>query len=756
MTDERGECPSLSSLEEHVVGGATGEEIRLHLAACASCRTAAEEIAANNAILEKITRLGLDREASIGAGDTALGCDAVRGYEILREVHRGAQGVVYRAQQLTTRRTVALKVLLRGAFATSRQRLRFEREIDLVAGLSHPNIVTVYDSGRTADGRHWFAMEYVDGEALDRFVAARRLPLRELLRLFGSICGAVTHAHQRGVIHRDLKPANVLVDREGSPRVVDFGLAKALGPVMSQEQATVTVEGGFLGTLAYAAPEQTRGDHGEVDVRSDVYSLGVILYEMLAGDYPYPVTGHLSDVLDAIANVPPRPLRGWHGGPYRLDGELETIVLKALAKEPQRRYQSAEALRRDVEHYLAGEPIDAKRDSGWYVLRKTLRRYKLQVAAGVVLLVLLSGFSVAMSVAWRRSELAYQRAETERQKLAHVNVFLEDTLGSVEPTTEQGEVTVREMLDEGVHWIDLVLGDLPEVEAAVRTVIGNGYRNIGLYEEAEEQHRRALRIREQRLGAEHLDVTKSLTSLGLVRRDQGRLAEARELFQRALEIRMERLGPEDLDVAMARTNLAEIEWRMGRLEEARRLMSEVLDVRRRVLGPAHADVAMSEFTLARLLEQMGRLDEALELHRRALAIRLDGSVMHEEHPDVARSLLALSDLQVRRGDPQAALPLLEECRRLRESLGEGDRRRIEVEIRLGQCLALLGRSGDARHLLEAALRSCVDPRLREAAERALREIGDTAAGSDGAGDTAAGHGPGAEAPRPRRPDDGEP
>ncbi len=720
MTERPGEdpCPALARLEEHAAGGeAAGGPVAGHLARCEACRERLQEIRADNALLERITRLGR-MQASGGAGGVDAGIVAVPGYEVLGEIHRGAQGVVYRARQLATRRTVALKVLLRGAFATTRQRLRFEREIDLAAGLDHPGIVTVYDSGTTADGRHWYAMEHVDGQPLDGFLRARKLPLRGVLGLFRSICDAVSHAHQRGVIHRDLKPANILVDGAGEPHVVDFGLARPIDPQVRGEQATVTSEGGFLGTLAYASPEQARGGTDAIDVRSDVYALGVILYEMLAGEYPYPVTGRLSDVLDAIAGTPPRPLRARREGRYRLDGELETIAGKALAKEPARRYQSAEALRRDVEHYLAGEPIDARRDSSWYVLTKTLSRYRLQAAAAAALVVLLAGFAAAMSVAWRRSEL-------ERQKLAQVNVFLEDTLGSVEPVAGQGDVTVRDMLDEGVHWVDLALSGLPEVEAAVRAIMGNGYRNIGLYEEALRQHERALEIRRGLPGG-GLEVSRSLTSLGLVRRDEGRLAEARELFAEALEIRRRELGDDDLEVAMARANLALAEQRMGRLEDAERLLREALRVRVRHRGAAHPDVAMTEFLLARLMEEQGRLDEAQALHESALAKRR--AALHERHPDLARSLQALGELHLRSGRPGAALPFLEECvARRAAALGPAHWRTAEAGLRLGECLAALGRSGDAEALLAPLARDAPNDALEEAARRALDRLGEARA-----------------------------
>jgi serine/threonine-protein kinase len=681
-----GECPSLAELEALAAGEACPETVPDHVEHCRSCRRQLELVRENNALMARLAGSRVDLASGGGPPGEATAAPAIAGYESLVELHRGGQGVVYRALQTATNRTVALKVLLAGAFATSRQRLRFEREIDLVAGLRHPNIVTVYDSGVADDGRHWFAMEYLEGENLDTYVAARRdagagpdggLGLSQTLRLFSKICAAVSYAHQRGVIHRDLKPGNVIVDHDGRPHVVDFGLAKPANPDVGRGQATVTVAGGFLGTLAYASPEQTTGDPGQVDVRSDVYALGVILYEMLSGRFPYAVTGQLSDVIDAITKSPPRSLRALPDTPYRLGDELDTITRKALAKDPERRYQSAEALRADVERFLAGEPIDAKRDSGWYVITKTLLRYKLQVAAAVLLVVLLTGFGIAMSV-------LYQRARLEADKVSKINVFLEDTLGSVDPPG-RGEVTVRNFLDEGVYWIDVALAGQPEIEASVRTIIGNAYRNVGRLEEAEEQLLASLETRRELFGDRHLQITKSLSSL------------------------------DHLEVASAMMNLATVKLILGEREAAERLLHQALAVRRRELHDEHPDVAMCRFRLALVFEDRGAFGEALALHERALATRR--AALHEDHPDVTRSLVALGSLHLRMDQPQAAEPLLRDAlTRQRRTLPDGHWRIARTGRQLGSCLAAMGKYEEAEPLLISSydgLAGALGPRNRQ-------------------------------------------
>lgn len=335
----------------------------------------------------------------------------IAGYRILSEIHRGGQGVVYKAIQENTNRIVALKILLQGAFASQRQRQRFEREIDVAASLKHPNIVTVYDSG-VSHNRHYFAMEYVEGKPLEsqilrvskegssRSSKERKEERRHLLEMFQRICEAVAHAHQRGIIHRDLKPSNIRLEEDGEPRILDFGLAKLAFTANAEDQAFQTREGEFLGTLAYASPEQTTGDPDAVDIRSDVYSLGMILYELLAGQRPYPVEGDLSLTLANIRESEPNRLSRLDPS---IDNELETIVSTALAKEPQRRYQSAHELSVDLGHYLRGEPINAKRDSSWYLLGKAVRRHRGLVTTAALFLAVISTALVVSLAFWRQA-----------------------------------------------------------------------------------------------------------------------------------------------------------------------------------------------------------------------------------------------------------------------------------------------------------------------------------------------------------------
>lgn len=341
--------------------------------------------------------------------------DSFAGYQILKEIHHGGQGVVYQAVQKSTNRKVAIKVMKEGPFAGSADRARFDREVQVLGQLNHPSIVTIHDTG-VAAGSHFFVMDYVRGQPLDVYMASGERSIDETLRLFAEICDAVNAAHLRGVIHRDLKPGNIRIDPDGRPHILDFGLAKVA--TTEAEAAAMTMTGQFVGSLPWASPEQAEGSPGRIDVRTDVYSLGVVAYQMLTGKFPYEVIGNMRDVLDRIMRAEPaRPSTVRR----QINDEVETIILKCLGKERERRYQTAGELARDVRHYLAGEPLEAKRDSGWYVLRKVLGRHKVTVGVAAAFSVLL-GFSVVITGKYyaereanrirQQAEVAWARAQS--------------------------------------------------------------------------------------------------------------------------------------------------------------------------------------------------------------------------------------------------------------------------------------------------------------------------------------------------------
>jgi serine/threonine protein kinase len=348
-----------------------------------------------------------------GFGADLPPADTFPGFDLIREIHRGGQGVVYLALQRTTKRRVAIKVMHSGPFGGSKGKARFEREVQILGQLNHPNIVGIHDSGVTKDGSFFYVMDYISGRTLSEHLNAKKLDLESMLRLFTKICQGVNAAHMKGVIHRDLKPANIRVDQSGEPIIVDFGLAKVTMPESLDAgdagREVMSMTGQFIGSLPWASPEQAEGVHVNIDTRTDVYSLGVIFYQMLTGRFPYEVVGNMRDVLDRILRaepVKPTTVR------RAIGDEVETIVLKCLRKERDRRYQSAGDLARDVERYLQGQPIDAKSDSGWYVISKTLRRYRMPVGVAVAFLLTIVAFSVVMAVLYKQKSNAEVAART--------------------------------------------------------------------------------------------------------------------------------------------------------------------------------------------------------------------------------------------------------------------------------------------------------------------------------------------------------
>ncbi len=344
----------------------------------------------------------------------------IPGYQVLKQIGRGGMGVVFKAIQLSTKRVVALKLLLEGPFASENARRRFEREIALAAQLRHPNIIPIYDSGE-AKGRMYYAMEHVFGLPLNDYLRAHQFDLRRKLGLFVKVCEPVSHAHMRGVIHRDLKPSNILVDGNEDPHILDFGLAKA-GSIVDN---TTSISAQIVGTPAYMSPEQASGDPTGVDTRVDIYALGIILYEMLTGAMPYDTNVAMGKVLHNIAHAEPAPP---HKVNSRIDADLSTVVLKALEKRKEDRYQSVDALSGDVKRFLAGEPITAKPASSFYLIKKAVWKHKLPtaIAAAAVLFaattfLIINHFSrkleiKATQLEQRSIEVSQSREELERKQ----------------------------------------------------------------------------------------------------------------------------------------------------------------------------------------------------------------------------------------------------------------------------------------------------------------------------------------------------
>ncbi len=532
-------------------------------------------------------------------------------YELLEETGRGGQGVVYRARDRQTNRIVAVKRLVAGALASSAMRHRFHREIEAAAALNHPNIVTLYGAEPVA-GQPLLVMQWIDGVPINEWASRSPQPARrEVLDVFARVADAVHHAHQRGVIHRDLKPSNILVDASGVPHVLDFGTAKLSSPA---DRAWATHSGQFLGTPAYCSPEQVRGRPADVDVRCDVYAMGVVLYEMLSGRLPYPVDGSLADVFDAIEHVQPPRLS-------RVDPEvsrdLDAIVMKALEKSPARRYQSVEALGADVRRSLRGEPVEARGAGTLYVLRKAIGRHRLPVAAGAVVALLLAGYAVSMPV-------LYARAQRQAQRAVKIQQFLEETLVAASPYRLGGDLQVSTILAEAVRRLDREFAGQPEAEAAIRFTIARAYGNLWMWPEAEPQARRAAGIYRS-MGAD--DPAALVESLNLLGRAMAfcRNPAAVKVLEEALSLRPQ-LGSDHPLIAEAMTALAFASWhacdpRREREADARYL--ESLAMYRRLHTEPTPEWARAAFSYGMFKLNSGdhagaeaAFDEALRMYER--------------------------------------------------------------------------------------------------------------------------------------------
>ncbi len=637
-------CPSadaLAALAMCITNGAALDAAdrarQEHCEACPTCRAALADLLDTDAFLERFAEdlARPDPPAAVAAQPPRMD-----GYRIGEEIRHGGQGVVYRATHEASGREVALKVV---RAPSHRRRARLEREATLAARLRHPNIVAIHDCGALADGRYAIALELVDGLPLDewsRGLTGRMSPSAaraERLRVFVRLCDAIEHAHRHGVIHCDIKPDNILVDREGEPRILDFGVARAAGP---EDGHAITVTGELACTLAYASPEQLAGNRGAIDTRTDVYSLGVVLYELLTFSLPHAPEQGISGLVASISRSPPPAPSGAARGASepRIDRDLDTIALTALAKDPDRRYQTAAALKADLLHFLRGEPIAARRDSLAYVLRKAILRHRRGVAVGAVAtLAALVGVAstIVATIQARESRL---REESERARLrieAQRGDAVTEMLRELIPAADG-----RQNDSEAHRTIDLMslslesgtFADDPEAAAAARIAIGDVLVDQGVVRRAEVEYRQAVRLlrgRERPRDAFLATAEERLALLLLRRRS---LDEALAFARSAVVLRDETLGAAHPDALHALCTLANAYAARGDREAARATLAAI--DRHPIVQAAtdgHPMDAVHE-TRARIAEAEGNLAAAL---RHAEARLRAAFVAHGDgHPSV--------------------------------------------------------------------------------------------------------------------------
>jgi len=705
-------------------------------------------------ILESDIHHYLQKEADVASITASIGNPVITidRFEMLEEIGRGGMSVVYRARRTDGEfdHDVAVKIIQ--PFGMNREeqvnRLRAERQI--LAGLKHPNIAQVYDGGVTPEGWPYMIMELVVGVSLTRYCRENDLGLDERLQLFQTICDTVIYAHRSLVLHRDLKPGNILITNDGNVKLLDFGIAKLLAEGSTAVPLTRT--GNPLLTPEYAAPEQFLGKVTTTAI--DVYSLGVILYELLAGTRPFDLSGKsIREMEELITDR--QPLRPSEAAclpvlpPAELSGDLDVICLKALRKEPENRYQSVQELKEDIQRYLAGIPITARQATRLYRIRKFAGRHKAGVTAVAIILIVITGFFVALIHQQRITEAQRNRAQTQAIKAEEIIEFMLSLFQASDPAETRGDtLRVTDFLGRGLQRADQLHAQ-PDVQADMLELIARAYRMVSLYEDAHATQQRVLEIRRQTFGDMNAGVANAMVDLGTIKTRINQRLEADSIYNRALAIQQQ-LWPSGLsndiantlqrlsdnlihlrrdssDVRLAADYIEQAMGIRGRLSEAprpdlaedmktrsrvahyqndrdmeERLLSQALDLERMLLGDDHPETIATFGSLGVLYYNSGRYREAEEMHRLALNARV--RVFGDDHPQVARSYSSLAMAVMAQRDFQQAAELFEAAQGIyQRAFGEHNHRVAAVLNNSSQVYMSLGDFETAIRMQEQAL-----------------------------------------------------
>ncbi|WP_428937595.1 tetratricopeptide repeat protein [Fontivita pretiosa] len=638
-------------------------------------------------------------------------------YRVLRILGEGGMGLVYEAEQTRPHRRVALKVIRLGTMTPTMMR-RFEFEADVLARLEHPGIARIYEAGvAEAPGaghgpQPFFAMELVQGQRLDRYLAAINPTVDRRLRLLIQICQAVHHAHTRGIIHRDLKPANILISPDGSPKILDFGVARMTDSDLRATLADQTQSGQLLGTLPYMAPEQAAGRVRELDTACDVYALGVIGYEMLGGRMPYRIEGRpLHEAVRVICEEEPSRLSSIN---RNLRGDIETIIGKALEKDRTRRYATAGELAEDLRRFLDDEPITARAPGTWYQLRKFARRNRVLVTSVAATMLTLAAASIALTVGYFRqrelsAQLAAQKAAAETARddaVAMTSFFTEDLLARAAPSSLPAarvrDAVIAAMIQPAEQLVSQRFRDRPLLEAAVRNKLGELYYFIGRVDAGVLQMQRAVQLYRDSLGPDDPNTLTTMSNLAGLYQAQGKLTEAEELFAQAWQRASTVLGPDSRYSFNIAVNYGTLLWARGKSQQAVPILRDTLARMRGALGEDHPDTLSCANALAVALQADGQLQEAEPIYRDVLDRRR--RTLADTDPAIAISMNNLAYLLDAQRKYADARPLYDQVyARLGKVLGEDHPDTIRAANNLGDLLRRTGRLTDARPLLQNAL-----------------------------------------------------
>ncbi len=628
-------------------------------------------------------------------------------YEIRRVIGTGGMGTVYEAVQDHPHRLVALKVLRSGA-ASPQALKRFRHEAEILGRLRHPNIAQIHDAGTFDDGQGaqpYFAMELVKGKPLIAYAESGKLGTQDRMALFVKVCAAVQYAHHKGVIHRDLKPDNILVDDFQEPKILDFGNARATD---SDIQATTlrTDIGQLIGTIPYMSPEQVSGDPTELDTRSDVYSLGVVLYELMCGRLPHDLKNKaIPDAVRVIREEDPMPLSSINRS-YR--GDVETIVAKALEKEKERRYQSPAELAADVRHYLADEPIVARPASTFYQLRKFARRNKTIVSAAALVFAALSAGVIIAT--WQAVQ-----ARAEAAKATSINEFLLDLLALANPAEQNNEFspgvagpriqTIEELLDEAAASLEAALSEWPEVRADLHLRLGRNYWGLGRTDEVLPHLRRAHELRAATLGDDHPETLLALSSWAGWLDDNGRWEEAEPLHRQVVEGLQDAVGPNDRRTLGAGIWLATNLNAQGKTGEGEDRLIDIIRIARSRFGDSDRLTLVGNLWYGRLLHRLGRYADTEQLV--GATFELAQSSLPTSDLLTANIAHTLGRAVMSQGRPAESIDLLVRARDSYQIQGAVETVwGLEATFDLCRALRALERQSEAKDIYESTLQGC--------------------------------------------------
>ena len=631
-------------------------------------------------------------------------------YRLLEVLGEGGMGVVYLAERRDLGSRVAVKIL-RDAWLSPARRERFRSEQRTLAQLNHPSIARLYDADTLRDGTPWFVMEYVEGVPLNEYCRQHQCPIPERLKLFRAVCEAVQYAHQNAVIHRDLKPSNILVRADGAVRLLDFGIAKQLESLDGPVDQTRT--GLRLMTPAYASPEQIRGER--VGVQTDVYSLGVVLYELLAGRLPRDLsTATPASAEKMLLEREPEKPSLWARRPAPAPGpkalspprpagkaswaDLDVLCLTALHKDLQRRYSSVEALIRDVDHYLAGEPLEARRDSLSYRLGKFAGRHRGAVLAAVFALAMVIGLTVFYTLRLRKARNA---AQAEAARTQRIQRFMLDLFSGGDAAEGPADnLRVVSLLDRGVLEARALDSD-PAVQAELYGTLGGLYEKLGKLDQADRLLRAALDRRKSICGPDGPEVAKSLVALGLLRADQARYQEAEQYVREGLAMSKRHLPPLDPQVARATFALGTVLEDRGDYHRAISVLEESVRIDS-ASGAPDQDRAASLSELANSYFYAGRLDLSEFLNKRVLAMHR--RIYGDRHPLVADTLINLGAIEFERGRYAAAEKFDRQALEIDEAwYGKDHPETASALTILGRALVYQHRYAEAGEVLQRSL-----------------------------------------------------